>query len=139
MTPPSATTSCRWRHTNTSWNHGYKGIAENGRASSYLVPMILQWPPKKKDPKCRRGQEFRVHTYPTVSSRPRGKTCAKFGSDRFRNVNMYKFHTYKQTNIIFIYKIVRKAKFWIWSGLRSRDIHNNFVSLIQCVFLQLIH
>jgi hypothetical protein len=34
--------------------------------------------------------------------------CAKFGSDRFRNVNLYKFHTYIQTNkqiFFFIYKI----------------------------------
>jgi hypothetical protein len=29
----------------------------------------------------------------------KGETCAKFGSDLFRNVNLYKFHTYKQTNI----------------------------------------
>jgi len=29
----------------------------------------------------------------------KGEMCAKFGSDRFRNVNLYKFHTYKETNI----------------------------------------
>ena len=62
-----------WRHANTSWNRGYKGIVESGRAGSHLVPMILQWPPKKKGPRGRRGQEFRVHTYPTTSSRPREK------------------------------------------------------------------
>jgi len=46
-----------------------------------------------------------------VSSRPMGETCAKSGTDRFRNVNLCKFHTYKQTktnkkNFIFIYKIL---------------------------------
>jgi len=30
--------------------------------------------------------------------------CAKFGSDRFRSVDLYKFHTNKQT-FIFIHKI----------------------------------
>jgi len=35
----------------------------------------------------------------------KGETCAKFGSDRFRNVDLYKFHTNKQT-FIFIYKII---------------------------------
>ena len=35
-----------------------------------------------------------------------GETCAKFGSDRFRNVNLYKFHAYKQT-FIFIYDILK--------------------------------
>jgi len=60
-------------HTNTSWNHGYKGITENGRVGSHLVPMILHWPLKKKGPKGRRGQEFRVNTYPTVFSRPSGR------------------------------------------------------------------
>ena len=58
MTPPSATTSCRWRHANTGWNHGYKGIAKNGRVSSQLVPMILQWPPNKKGPKVEEVKNF---------------------------------------------------------------------------------
>ena len=35
----------------------------------------------------------------------KGETCAKFGSDRFRNVDLYKFHTNKQT-FFFIYKIL---------------------------------
>jgi len=34
----------------------------------------------------------------------KGETCAKFGSDRFRNVNLYKFHTNKET-FVFIHKI----------------------------------
>jgi hypothetical protein len=31
-------------HPTTSWIHRYKGITENGRAGSHLVPMILPWP-----------------------------------------------------------------------------------------------
>jgi len=38
--------------------------------------------------------------------------CAKFGSDRFRNVNLYKFHTNKQTSI-FIYKMC--GALWVHS------------------------
>ena len=34
-----------------------------------------------------------------------GETCAKFGSDRFRIMNLYKVQTNKQT-FIFIYKIM---------------------------------
>ena len=30
---------------------------------------------------------------------PKGEKCAKFGPDRFRNANLYKFHT----NVHFIY------------------------------------
>jgi hypothetical protein len=96
-----ARASCAWRHTNTRRSngrnaaaeergggaghlpydvtrtcfgiHGYKGITGNGHAGSHLVPMILQWPLKKEGPKGWRGQEFRVHTYPMTSSRPRGR------------------------------------------------------------------
>ena len=99
MTPPSAM-SCRWRHANTSWNHGCKGIAENGRAGSHLVLMILQWPPKEKGPKGRRGHEFRVHTYPTVSSKPRGRrvqSLVQIGSEIW--ICISSIHTNKQTNI----------------------------------------
>jgi len=35
----------------------------------------------------------------------KGEMCAKFGSDLFRNVDLCKFHTNKQT-FIFIYKII---------------------------------
>jgi len=34
-----------------------------------------------------------------------GEMCAKFGSDQFRNVGLYKVQTNKQT-FIFIYKII---------------------------------
>jgi hypothetical protein len=84
---------------NTSWNHGYEGITENGCDGSHLVPMILQWPPKKKGPKGRRGQEFQVHTYPTVSSRPRGRhvqSVVQIGSEMWMYISS--IHTYIHTN-----------------------------------------
>jgi len=94
MIPPSAT-SCRWRHTNTSWNHVYKGIAENGCTGGHLVPVILQWPPKIQGPK--RLKRSRI-SGPYGLFQTKGETCAKFGSDRFRNVNLCKFHTYIPAN-----------------------------------------
>jgi len=35
----------------------------------------------------------------------KGEMCAKFGLDWFRNVNLYKVQTNKQTNFNLIYKI----------------------------------
>jgi hypothetical protein len=49
----------------------------------------------------RRGGKSEImwaHTYPTVSSRYTGVMCAKFGSDRFKNVDLYKVQTNIQTN-----------------------------------------
>jgi len=57
--------------------------------------MILQWALKEKGPKGRRGQEFRAHSYPTVSSRPRGRrvqSLIPIGSE------MWIWIRYKQTN-----------------------------------------
>jgi len=53
--------------------------------------------PDKEGQKGRKGQAFSDHTYPTVPSRPRER-CAKFGSDCFGNVNLYKVQTNKLTN-----------------------------------------
>jgi len=104
MTPPSATASCWRRYANTSWNHGYKGITENGRAGSHLVSVILQWPPKKKSPKGGRGQEFRVHAYPTVSSRPRGRrvqSLVEIGSEMWICISF--IHTNKHSSLYIRY------------------------------------
>jgi hypothetical protein len=91
---------------NTSWNHGYKGIAENGRTGSHLVPMILQCPPSPNEKGPKRSKRSRISGpyIPYGLFQTKGETCAKFGLDWFRNVNLYKFHKYKQT-FIFIYKI----------------------------------
>jgi hypothetical protein len=36
----------------------------------------------------------------------KGEMCAKFGSDSFRNVNLYKVQTHKYKKLRFIHKIV---------------------------------
>ena len=41
-----------------------------------------------------------------------GERCAKFGSDRFRNVDLYKVQTNKQT-FIFIYKIMYCVRYTV--------------------------
>ena len=131
-----ARASCAWRHTYTCRSkgrnavaeehcggaghlpydvartrfeiHGYKGITENGRVGSHLVPMILHWPLKKKGPKGRRGQKIRVNTYPTVFSRPSGRRVQSLVQIRSEMwICISSIHTYKQTknHFIFIYKI----------------------------------
>jgi hypothetical protein len=82
---------------NTSWNHGYKGIAENGHAGSHLVPMILQWPPKKRGPKVEEVKNFRsIHTLWSLPDQ--GGDMCKVWFRSVQNVNLFKFHTNKQTN-----------------------------------------
>ena len=69
-----------------------------------------------------------------------GETCAKFGSDRFRNVDLYKdLQTNKQT-FIFIYKISRlRVKdtpiadyIENQTVLTSEDITKNLICNISC-------
>ena len=60
--------------------------------------------PKEKGPKSSKRSRISGPYIPYGLFQTKGKTCAKFGSDRFRNVYLYKFHTNKQT-FIFIYKI----------------------------------
>jgi len=136
MTPPSATTSWRWRHVNTSWNHGYKGIAENGRAGSHLVPMILQWPPTKKEPKGRRGQEFWVHTYPTVSSRPRARrvqSLVQIGSEMW--ICISSIQTKKHLSLYIRLKICKNCS---CNNLRSqlRTFMRSYWTLHRCLLVQ---
>jgi len=94
---PSATTSFPWRHTNTCKNYGYNAVADNSRRQPFRAEDSAV-APEEEVHKGRKGQKFSDHTYPTVISRPRGKMCAKFGSDWFRNVNLYKVQTIKETN-----------------------------------------
>jgi hypothetical protein len=76
--------------------------------------MILQWPSKKKGPKKSKRSRISGPYILYGLFQTKGETCAEFGLDRFRNVNLYKFHTYihinKQT-FIFIYKIVILKKY----------------------------
>jgi len=88
----SATT---WRHNNTRKNHGYNAVAEASCAGSHVVPRILYSLPKKKVKKVEKGQTFSDHTYPTVSSRRRGRcvqSLVQIGSDMWICIR------YKRTN-----------------------------------------
>jgi hypothetical protein len=63
---------------------------------------------KEKGPKKSKRSRISGPYIPYDLLQTKGETCAKFGSDRFRIVDLYKFHTNKQTNI-FIYKIYSAA------------------------------
>jgi len=78
-----------WRHTNSSKNHGYNTVADDLR----LEPFRAEDSALASYEEGQKGQTFSDHTYPTVSSRPKGEMCAKFGSDRLRNVNFHKVQT----------------------------------------------
>jgi len=79
--PVSSTRSRIKRCRNDSW------------AGNHVVPRILHWILTEQVEKVEKCQIFWVYTYPTTSSRRKGEMCAKFGWDRFRNVDLYKFHT----------------------------------------------
>jgi len=88
----SATT---WRHTNTRKNHGYNAVAEVSCAGNHVVPRILYSLPTKKVKKVEKSQTFSDHTYPTVSSRRRGRcvqSLVQIGSEIWICIR------YKQTN-----------------------------------------
>ena len=100
----SAISRMTWRKCRLL-DRGHKTVAMT-RAGSH-VPRILHWFLTEEVVKAEKGRIFWVHTYPTTS-RPRGReTCAKFGRDRCRNVDLYEvqtktnkkpFHLYKNMN-----------------------------------------
>jgi len=68
----SATTSFPWRYTNSTKNHAYNDVADDLRRQPFrAVDSALV--PDEEGKKGRKGQTFSDHTYPTVSSRPRGR------------------------------------------------------------------
>jgi len=89
-----ATTSFSWCHTDSSKNNGYNAVADDLPRQPFRAEDSA-FAPDEKGKKGRKCHTFSDHTYPTVSSRPRGEMCAKFGFDRFRNVNLYKVQTNK--------------------------------------------
>ena len=95
---PSAT---MWRNTNTLKNHGYKAVAEVSCAGSHVAPRIQYSLPMKKVKKVEKGQKFSDHTYPTVSSKRRGRcveSVVQTGSEMLICIR-YKL-TNKQTKTI---------------------------------------
>jgi hypothetical protein len=53
---------------------------------------------KEKGPKLSKRLRILGPYIPYCLYQTKEETCAKFGSDRFRNVNLYKFRTYIHTN-----------------------------------------
>jgi len=68
----SSDTSFPRRHTKTCKNHGYNAIADDSRRQPFCAEDSAP-APDEEDEKGRKGQTFSDHTYPTVSSRPRGR------------------------------------------------------------------
>jgi hypothetical protein len=54
--------------------------------------------PDRRWGKCRKGSNTVGPHIPYDRLRTKGETCAKFGWDRFRNVDLYKVQTNKETN-----------------------------------------
>jgi hypothetical protein len=79
--------------------------------------------PKEKGPRRLKRSRISGLYIPYGLFQTKGETCAKCGSDQFRNVNFYKFHTYKQkrtkNHFIFIYKIQVSA---VVSAYRRKKI-----------------
>jgi len=100
----SATTSFPWHHTNISKNHGYNAVADDLRRQPFRAEDSAP-APYEEGQKGRKGQTFSDHTYPTVSSRPRGRcvqSLVQIGSEMWICIG------YKQTNkqtFSFIYKM----------------------------------
>jgi len=68
----SATTSFPGRHTNTSKNHGYNAVADDSCRQPFRAEDSAPAPDEESQ-KGRKRRTFSDHTYPTVSSRPRGR------------------------------------------------------------------
>ena len=66
-----ASTSFPWRHNNTSQNHGYNAVADDSRRQPFRAEDSALVPDEGQ--KGKKGQTFLDHTYPRVSSRPRGR------------------------------------------------------------------
>ena len=67
------------------------------RSGSHFVSRIRHPLPKKKVKRVEKVKHFRtIHNLGLFQTK--GETYAKFGSDWFRNVNLYKVQKNKQTN-----------------------------------------
>jgi len=74
-----------------------------------------------------------------------GEMCAKSGSDQFRNVDLYKVQTNKQT-FIFIYKIYKKFIYiyiyiytHIYMNIFIYKIYRKFLYIYTCVYIGFIY
>jgi len=80
---------------NTRKNHGYNVVVEVSCAGSHVVPRILHSLPTMEVKKVEKGQTFSDHTYPTVSSRRRGRCVQSLVQI---DSEMWICIRYKQTN-----------------------------------------
>jgi hypothetical protein len=88
----SARTSHAWRYTNTFRNHGYNALAEAPDSCSHLLRSI--WHTLATEEVEKVGKMEYCGSIRTLGLfQTKGKMCAKFGSDRFRNVNLCKVQT----------------------------------------------
>jgi hypothetical protein len=80
----------------TVLGHGYNAVTEDSCAGSHFVPSYRHSLSTKKVKNVENVKHFRaIHTLRSLTDE---EMCAKFGSHRFRNVNLYKVQTNKQRN-----------------------------------------
>jgi len=84
-------------------HHGYNAVA--GRVPPVAIYCALVGTPSWQNWSKMWESWNIVGPYIPYDLQTKGEMCAKFGSDRFRNVDLYMFHTKKQT-FIFICKII---------------------------------
>jgi len=87
-------TSRPWRRTNTGCN----AVAGDSCAGGHLRSTNLHSLPTKRS-KMWESWNIVGPYIPYDLLQTKGETCEKFGSDRFRNVDLYKFHTNKHSSL----------------------------------------
>jgi hypothetical protein len=88
----------------TAHNHGYYAVADYSSAA-ILSPGLCARSPENDE----KGKKIVGPYIPYGLFQTKGQMYAKFGSDWFRNVNLYKVQTHTHTNKLifsFIYKIL---------------------------------
>jgi len=125
----SATTSFLWRHTNTCKNQGYNAAGDDSCTGSHLLSWNRHALSTKKGKKVEKGQTFWVHTYPMVSSRPRGRyvqSLVQIGSEMWICIR------YKQTKANTTNKQTNKKKLSVlYIRFQSISHKKNTVSITK--------
>jgi len=88
------TLNCR---TNTCRNHGYNAVADDSCAGSHLLSWNRHPLATKKVRKVEKVKILGPYV-PYGLFQTKGEMCTKFGSDWFKNVNLYKVQPNKQTH-----------------------------------------
>jgi len=112
----SATTSFPWRHTNTSKYHGYNAVADESRRQPFRAEDSAPAPDEERQ-KDRKGQTFSDRTYPTVSSRRRGRcvqSLVEISSEMWICIR------HKETNFINLVQGEHKKTPWFQVVIKSK-------------------